>query len=46
MSQATFKLKCVGCGKVEKRPADQCKEQPFCACGMPMVLQQVKVRHG
>ena len=33
-----FKLKCVGCGKIEKRPAEQCHDQPFCSCGLPMIL--------
>jgi hypothetical protein len=43
-SAATFKLKCVGCQKTELRPAADCVEQPYCSCGMPMVLQSVDVR--
>lgn len=39
----TFTLKCVGCKKVEKRPSEECKEQPFCSCGMPMFLESVAV---
>ena len=42
---AKFKLKCVGCGTVEIRDAEQCKEQPFCdKCYMPMTLESVEVR--
>jgi hypothetical protein len=41
---ATFKLKCVGCGTIEKRLAAECREQPYCKkCFMPMVLEEVKV---
>lgn len=47
MSQvATFKLKCVGCQTIEKRPADECKEMPFCnKCFMPMVLVEVTIKN-
>lgn len=42
----TFKLKCVGCGKVENRPADDChSEMPICGvCYMPMILQTVTTK--
>lgn len=41
---ATFKLKCVGCGGVESRPASECREMPFCnKCYMPMTLEEVTV---
>lgn len=41
----TFKLKCVGCGMVESRPAADCREMPFCnKCHMPMTLEEVKLR--
>lgn len=40
----TFKLKCVGCGEVESRPAEECREMPFCAkCNMPMTLEEVSL---
>lgn len=42
--KATFKLKCVGCGCVESRPAEECREMPFCnKCNMPMTLEEVKL---
>lgn len=42
---ATFRLKCVVCGKVETRPAEQCKEQPYCnCCGGPMILEEAAVK--
>lgn len=40
---STFVLKCVGCKKIDKRPAAECTEQPFCSCGMPMLLEKVLV---
>jgi hypothetical protein len=40
----TFKLKCVGCKAIEYRPAEDCREMPFCKCGMPMILEEVKIR--
>jgi hypothetical protein len=40
----TFTLKCVGCGKTEDRPAAECEKQPFCTCGMLMVLEKVSLR--
>lgn len=44
---ATFTLKCVGCNKVEDRPAAGCREMPFCNdCFMPMVLQEVSIWPG
>jgi len=39
-----FHLKCVRCGTVEVRRAEECKEMPFCSCGMPMTLQRVNTR--
>jgi hypothetical protein len=43
MPSATFTLKCVGCGMVERRPAEKCAEQPFCEkCYMPMTLEKVE----
>lgn len=45
MSNAKFKLKCVGCGHVETRDASDCTEQPFCdKCYMPMTPEQVDVK--
>ena len=45
MSKVTFTLKCVGCGKIETRPAEECTEQPFCnECYMPMILDSVNVK--
>jgi hypothetical protein len=39
----TFKLKCVGCGRMESRPASECREMPFCNhCFMPMTLEEVQ----
>lgn len=38
----TFTLKCIGCKKVEQRPAAACHDQPICRCGMPMLLKEVK----
>jgi hypothetical protein len=39
-----FKLKCVGCGMVESRPAIECVEMPFCnKCHMPMTLEEVSL---
>jgi hypothetical protein len=45
-SQATFKLKCVLCGQVEKRAAEECKgDPPACSkCLGPMILQSVIVK--
>jgi hypothetical protein len=46
--QATFKLKCVGCGTIEKRPAADCRgeDPPFCnKCFMPMVLMEVVIKN-
>jgi len=41
--EVKFKLKCVGCGYVEERPANDCREQPFCdKCYMPMTLESVE----
>ena len=43
--QVAFKLKCVGCGAIEKRPAADCRgeDPPFCSkCFMPMVLMAIK----
>jgi rRNA maturation endonuclease Nob1 len=43
---ATFKLRCVGCGIKEDRPAEECREMPFCKkCFMPMVLLAVTVKN-
>lgn len=40
----TFRVKCVGCGMVEDRPASECVEMPFCnKCFMPMTLEEVKL---
>ena len=44
VKESTFKLKCVGCKKVEVRPVSECHEQPFCLCGMPMYLVSVTAR--
>lgn len=45
--QAMFTLKCVGCGKIENRPASECHEQPFCNdCYMPMTLEKVTTHGG
>ena len=45
--KATFKLKCIGCKMIERRPAEECREQPFCKkCLMPMVLEEVAIRGG
>lgn len=45
MSQATFKLVCVSCGAKDERPAEKCKEQPFCEkCYSPMILDCVTVK--
>lgn len=42
---AMFRLKCVGCHAVEDRPAEECREQPFCKkCYMPMVLERVSIK--
>ena len=42
---ATFTLRCVGCKRTEKRPADKCIEQPFCSeCYMPMILETVDAK--
>jgi hypothetical protein len=45
MQTATFKLKCVGCGKKEERPAADCQDMPFCECGMPMTLERVTIKN-
>jgi len=40
--KAKFTLKCVGCGMVERRDAEQCRDQPFCnKCYMPMTVTDV-----
>jgi len=39
----TFSLKCVGCGAKDTRPAEECREQPYCKkCYLPMVVDEVK----
>ena len=44
--EATFTLKCVGCGQVVKRPAVLCQEMPFCSvCYMPMTLEKVTIKN-
>jgi rRNA maturation endonuclease Nob1 len=41
----TFKLKCVGCGTIEDRPAAECREMQFCnKCNLPMLLEEVSIR--
>jgi hypothetical protein len=41
---ATFKLKCVGCGAIDRRDAEECREQPFCTkCYCPMILESATV---
>jgi hypothetical protein len=45
----TFKLKCVLCGKVEDRPADECRGNDPPACSMcfgPMTLERVTAKQG
>lgn len=45
---ATFKLKCVGCGTIESRPAAECRDEfgPMCnKCYMPMVLLEVTIKN-
>jgi hypothetical protein len=45
MTTGIFKLKCVGCGCTEERPAENCRDQPFCEkCYMPMTLERVSVK--
>ncbi len=42
---AMFSLRCVGCKIRETRPAEDCKEQPYCnKCSMPMILEKVSTR--
>ena len=45
---ATFKLKCVGCGTIESRPAAECRDEfgPICnKCYMPMILVEVAIKN-
>ena len=45
--KATFKLKCLLCGKKESRPAEDCRgEAPVCSkCYGPMLLITVSVKN-
>lgn len=42
-TEPTFTLRCVGCKRIETRPARDCREMPFCQiCYMPMTLEKVE----